>query len=198
MSEDLYEIYRGRRDANDAAIHPHRWLTHRFDLKYAIYSQIPSSVGASGSSDSPQPSGPLLQIGDRQLFDICDLPSALRRCPRSNRRGVYLANPTIAAWYRAEQVDTGQAEGFIADSLAEEDPSLRFEVATPVGHVDCLSDARLIEIKRLARWKEGLGQLCAYGVYLPGRQRVLHLFGRANAPASLVRVREVCGSGRPD
>ena len=84
------------------------------------------------------------------------------------------------------------AEGFIADSLVEGDPSLRLEVATPVGYVDCLSDARLIEIKRLKRWKEGLGQLCAYAVYLPGRQCVLHLFGQTNRPVGLSRVREVC------
>ena len=192
MLEDLYEIYRQRRAAHEAAFHPHRWLAFRFDLRWAIYNGLSSLVGTSESVPPAQPGGPLIQVGDRQVFDIQDLRRALRKHSRSRYNTIYRANSTIAAWYRKDRPDMTWAEDLIADSLADDDPSLRLEVATPVGYVDCLSDTRLIEIKRLRRWKEGLGQLCAYSVYLPGRRRVLHLFGQADGPARLLRVREVC------
>jgi hypothetical protein len=188
--EDLYEIYRGRREANGAILHPHRWLAFKLDLRWAIYNRVSRLDGTSTRPSSPD--SPLLQIGDRQVFEISDVRHALRKYPRSGRGSIYLASPEIAALYRDQRLDMTWAESFIADSLAEQDPSLRLEVATPVGYVDCLSDTRLIEIKRLNRWKEGLGQLCAYGVYLPGRLRVLHLFDQNDAPRGLTRAREVC------
>jgi hypothetical protein len=105
---------------------------------------------------------------------------------------VYWADPQIAAWYRDHKVDGAEVECAVKDWLKELDPTLRLEVFTPAGFVDGVTDKHLIEVKRLARWKEGLGQLCAYSVYLPGLQPLLYLFGSPAAPPRLSLIREVC------
>ena len=51
----------------------------------------------------------------------------------------------------------------------------RKEVKTPAGRIDVLTNDEVIEVKRLERWRDGLGQIISYGSYFPGRKKRLHL-----------------------
>ena len=50
------------------------------------------------------------------------------------------------------------------------------EVQCRCGRIDLLTDKLLIEVKCIDDWKSGLGQLIAYGLDYPDRERVLYLY----------------------
>lgn len=69
------------------------------------------------------------------------------------------------------------AESFAAQRLIDtilED--YEKEVTTPSGRIDVLTSDSIYEVKVCDRWKEGVGQLCAYGVFYQNHNKVLVLF----------------------
>ncbi|SRR5579883_732327 len=50
------------------------------------------------------------------------------------------------------------------------------EVATPVGFVDLVTDAYVVEIKHIIDWKNG-AKVLLYASYFPTRKPRVHLFG---------------------
>ena len=51
------------------------------------------------------------------------------------------------------------------------------EVCTEFGYIDLLTKNELIEIKEASKWKHGVGQLLAYGLFYSDHRLRLHLFG---------------------
>lgn len=50
------------------------------------------------------------------------------------------------------------------------------EVGVEAGFIDLLTETKLIEIKYGPNWKNGIGQLIAYGSFYPKHDKVLYLF----------------------
>jgi hypothetical protein len=73
----------------------------------------------------------------------------------------------------------------LKDRLKETFPSLAFEVTTPVGLVDCVTDDAIYEIAKLNSWKHALGQLCAYKLHLTRRKTVLYLYSPMEDPRAI-------------
>ncbi|CAN0345307.1 unnamed protein product, partial [Pylaiella littoralis] len=51
------------------------------------------------------------------------------------------------------------------------------EVLTPSGSIDLLTINEVVEVMNFRNWKEGIGQVIAYGSHYPSRTKRLHLFG---------------------
>lgn len=68
-------------------------------------------------------------------------------------------------------------ESFVSDILASKLNGQR-EVKTKAGRIDVLTSKELIEVKRIERWRDAIGQLIAYGSYYPTHQLRLHLIGK--------------------
>jgi len=49
-------------------------------------------------------------------------------------------------------------------------------VVTPIGFVDLVTDAHVIEIKHVIDWKDG-AKVLLYAFYFPSRKPRVHLFG---------------------
>lgn len=77
-------------------------------------------------------------------------------------------------------------------NLKESFPSLIFEVSTPVGQVDCVTDDAIYEVAKLNWWKHALGQLCAYKLHLTKGKTVLYLYGAAENPRALKKAMQTC------
>jgi hypothetical protein len=54
------------------------------------------------------------------------------------------------------------------------------EAKTPIGPVDLLTKTEIIEIKKIADWKEALGQVVAKALGFPNHQKRIHLFGTSS------------------
>jgi hypothetical protein len=52
------------------------------------------------------------------------------------------------------------------------------EIRTRSGLIDIVTPFEIIEVKRYDEWKNGLGQVIAYGVYAKGKKLRLHLFNK--------------------
>lgn len=52
------------------------------------------------------------------------------------------------------------------------------EVLTPAGSVDVLSENEVIEVEHDSSWKNGVGQVMAYGHHYPSHKKCLHLFAQ--------------------
>ena len=80
----------------------------------------------------------------------------------------------------------------LKDCLKETLPSVQFEVPTPVGQVDCVTDDAIYEVAKLDLWKHALGQLCAYKLHLTRRKTILYLYGPAENPRALEKATRTC------
>jgi hypothetical protein len=49
---------------------------------------------------------------------------------------------------------------------------------TKAGQIDILTAEKIIEVKNVDRWKEGIGQLVVFGTMFPNHGKQLHLFGK--------------------
>lgn len=58
------------------------------------------------------------------------------------------------------------------------------EWATPAGYIDVFTKDEVIEIKHYKNWKNGVGQVKAYGEYHPSHKKRLHLFAHEGEKAS--------------
>lgn len=54
------------------------------------------------------------------------------------------------------------------------------EVETDNGFIDILTDKKIIEVKSANFYKQALGQILAYGIYYPKKQKVIYLFDLNN------------------
>ena len=68
-------------------------------------------------------------------------------------------------------------EKSVRDALAHHTRG-KIEWGTPAGFIDVFTQDEIIEIKHYKNWKNGVGQLMAYGVYYPVHKKRLHLFAR--------------------
>ena len=66
-------------------------------------------------------------------------------------------------------------ESVIRDKIAADGNGIT-EVMTPFGRIDVLTPTTVIEVKKQHNWKHGMGQLFAYGVSYPDKQKQLILF----------------------
>jgi hypothetical protein len=62
------------------------------------------------------------------------------------------------------------------------------------GRADVLSDSVIVEIGRWSNWMMKIGQVSAYSVYYPGRQKRIHLFGEQPSDSVIDMISEVCDS----
>lgn len=51
------------------------------------------------------------------------------------------------------------------------------EVETPAGYIDLLTEDKVIEIKEIGQWKAAIGQILAYGMFFPEKEKWIYLFG---------------------
>lgn len=60
------------------------------------------------------------------------------------------------------------------------------EQKTPVGRIDLLTEYEIIEIKEIDNWKHALGQIIAYSMFYPLKQKRIHLFGKSTINKNLI------------
>lgn len=53
------------------------------------------------------------------------------------------------------------------------------EAYTVAGRIDLVTDTEVIEIKRVADWKDAVGEVLTKGQFFPKHQKRIHLFGKA-------------------
>lgn len=65
-------------------------------------------------------------------------------------------------------------ESYFRDKLADE---LNGDVEVEVinGYVDIITDDEIIEVKRMKRWKQAIGQIMVYGLHLDNYKKRIHL-----------------------
>jgi hypothetical protein len=190
--DDLYLIFREMLAANIAAIHPHRWLHREAHHPLSIGFMDYSFANLKLRRGEPAPSGPPLRIDGIAIAEVRDARAALKKCGRRSKPGVYLAHSLVSQQY-AKYLPTGvEIQNALKDCLKEVLPSLEFEVRTPVGQVDCVTDDAIYEVAKLDSWKHALGQLCAYKLHLTRRKTILYLYGTAENPRALEKATQTC------
>jgi hypothetical protein len=192
--DDLYVIFREKLATGVTAIHPHRWLLreaqHLLSIGFMDYSfaKIPGF-----RQDVPAPSGPPLCVDGIEITDLQrDARAALKKCGRQSRAGVYLAHALVSRGYARDIPRGVEVQNALKDCLKETFPSLKFEVSTPVGQVDCVTDDAIYEVAKLNSWKHALGQLCAYKLHLAKRKTILYLYGPTENPRALEKAKQTC------
>ncbi|CAM9207616.1 unnamed protein product, partial [Laminaria digitata] len=81
----------------------------------------------------------------------------------------------MAASKNKQHVSNKVKEHAIRDALKSRIGGMP-EVLTPSGSIDLLTINEVIEVKHYRKWKEGIGQVMAYGSHYPSRTKRLHLF----------------------
>jgi hypothetical protein len=191
--DDLYLPFREILAAGMATIHPHRWLHreahHPLSIGFMDYSFAKNSKLRPGQ---PTSFGPPLRIDGIAITEVSDARAALKRCGRRSQPGVYLAHSLVSQRY-TKYLPTGvEVQNALKDCLKETLPSVQFEVRTPVGQVDCVTDDAIYEVAKLDSWKHALGQLCAYKLHLTRLKTILYLYGPAENPRALEKATRTC------
>lgn len=84
-------------------------------------------------------------------------------------------------------------EALIARALAIRNGGCR-EKRVPCGRVDVVTPREIIEVKRAAQWKQGMGQLLAYSEHFPKTMtKRLHLYGK-HCVGGLHEAKQTCKS----
>lgn len=135
---------------------------------------------------------PIATLRGQAIYDAEQGRKALRALGRQAGFNIYRAHPLLADRYHSHQPSGVGVQDAVKDFLVEHIPQLRLEIRTPDGAADGLSPKAVIEVARLNSWKHGLGQVCAYGLHFPRRQRILLLFGAPRRPSSLTQIRWAC------
>ena len=73
-------------------------------------------------------------------------------------------------------MDCDKEECKIRDSIALMEKG-KTEVTTPNGRIDILTATEIIEVKRIKKWKDAMGQVMAYGIHYPDHRKRVHLYG---------------------
>jgi hypothetical protein len=185
---DLYDVYQQRLRNGAIALHPHRWLKSKVSHRSLADWRFQSLLAALTSSGRAPRS---LCIAGTPVLSARKLRAALEHCGHRSESGIYCADPAVAAVY-ARHVPIGSAiQDGMKDRLKERFRSLTFEVATPVGRIDCLTTTTLYEVAHIRSWMRALGQIIAYSHYVNRRFRVMYLYGSEVEPKQLVEARKV-------
>lgn len=67
----------------------------------------------------------------------------------------------------------------------------KIEVQTDNGFIDLLTKNKIIEIKHSSEWKSALGQILAYSLYYPDKEKVIYLFD-VNENCNLKNIKKTC------
>lgn len=65
-------------------------------------------------------------------------------------------------------------ESYFRDRLANKLDG-KTEVQIDVGYIDVVTDEEIIEVKRKRRWKQAIGQIQVYGLYIHNKNKRIHL-----------------------
>jgi hypothetical protein len=191
--DDLYVIFREKLAAGVTAIHPHRWLLREAHEPLSIGFMEYSFAKIPGlRRDVPTPSGPPLCIDGIEITEVRDARATLKKCGRQSRAGVYLAHSLVSRRYARDLPRGVEVQNALKDCLKETFPSLKFEVSTPVGQIDCVTDDAIYEVAKLNSWKHALGQLCAYKLHLTRRKTILYLYAPVENPRALEKATQTC------
>lgn len=96
------------------------------------------------------------------------------------RTTFYRAVKTLQENGEYPATDKASPEKVVRDRLQSQIGGLA-EVTTPVGRIDLLTEAEIIEVKHVSDWKAAMGQVLAYSAYFPSHQKRLHLFHNKNS-----------------
>ena len=92
-------------------------------------------------------------------------------------------NSTASRAHSKTEVSKKVDEKSVRDALARHARG-EIEWGTPAGSIDVFTQDEIIEIKHCRNWKNGVGQVLAYGEYYPVHKKRLHLFAREGERAS--------------
>jgi RecB family endonuclease NucS len=81
-------------------------------------------------------------------------------------------------------------ENYLRDLLIKQIGGKK-EVKTPCGYIDILKEDEIIELKEVKDYKNAIGQLQSYNVYVKKPKKTLYLFG-FDANVSKKIVKEIC------
>lgn len=177
---DLYSIHEKKSQEGLLTIHPSRWL----------YSG--RQLGRGGVFDLLSRGVQAIRVGDqmvehfRQLCDV-GLASKIR-----HKRDYYFATSEIAERYFEHVPRDRGIECAVRDMLSVWNPAGQHEVHTPVGYIDLLLPAAIVEVKSFAKWKHALGQVLAYSSYYSDRNKIIHLYVPGAQRPELREQRRVC------
>jgi hypothetical protein len=175
---DLYSIHAHAAREGMPTLHPSRWLYSGRQLGgvFDIFSKAEQTV----------------VVGDRTATHFRHLETIGLGSKIRHTYGHYLASEAIAKRYKDNIPKLAENEGAVRDMLSIDLPQCELEAHTPVGKIDILTPEAVIEVKRLSKWKQALGQVLAYATYHPKREPVVHLFGPRICRTNLDEIRRTC------
>ena len=151
---------------------------------------IPTAVNPEEVIDMVQNSGfsgagyrLYLYLEMRQLQGIQPDIATVCEEARISRNTFYKLLPRIKEWSNCADWIQLQVQNSIERSIQErlhQELGGQMEAHTPVGPIDLLTKDELIEIKAIADWKTGLGQILAKSQHYDQHHKRLHLFGTSS------------------
>jgi hypothetical protein len=100
----------------------------------------------------------------------------------------------------SEQTEQGERtprEADVRDNLARREQG-KTDVETRAGFADVVTSNSVIEVKLWKNWKHALGQVLAYGTFIKGKEKRIHLFADATDKDAACTVtttaRDVCST----
>jgi hypothetical protein len=88
--------------------------------------------------------------------------------------------PQVHTWSHCAdwlQLQPRQGTEFEIQSRMQQELGGRIEVHTSAGRIDLVTDTEVIEIKKIANWKDAFGEVLAKGQKFPQHSQRIHLFG---------------------
>jgi hypothetical protein len=88
--------------------------------------------------------------------------------------------PKVHKWSRCAdwiQLRTRQGTEFEIQCRMHQELGGDIEVHTIAGRIDLVTDTEVIEIKKIAHWKDAFGEVMTKGQFFPQHQKRIHLFG---------------------
>jgi hypothetical protein len=99
--------------------------------------------------------------------------------------------PKITQWSQCAdeiQLQTRQGTEFDIQRRMQAELGGRMEVYTPAGRIDLVTDTEVIEIKRIAAWKDAFGEVLAKGITFPKHHKRIHLFGASDKRLDMIKT----------
>jgi hypothetical protein len=91
--------------------------------------------------------------------------------------------PKVHKWSRCAdwiQLRTRQGTEFEIQCRMHQELGGDIEVHTIAGRIDLVTATEVIEIKKIAHWKDAFGEVIAKGQFFPKHQKRIHLFGTSD------------------
>ena len=154
------------------------YLTVTGLLKYAI------NIYRDGSPD--------FKIHDLDAF--CKMLGITKRSFYKARKRL-IANGSISPGICINEVEHQNIELQTRDRLLiNHFPTALKEVKCPAGRIDLLTEAQIIEVKKISDWKSALGQILVYSAYYPEHKKRIHLFGSDADKEKLLDIELSCSA----